>query len=143
MRLRQKFAAIAASTTLMGTFFLVEIAHATPCIYGQQGGVTEGTPSDTPVTGTTTAQAEFDNFNKLGLVGAGFAVLGGFLAGGVILKRQLDRKSEPLAEEVHVEVSPTEPSEPCFVTSEFRIVIPPEVRQSLQASQGSELNSVR
>jgi|GEM_PF-6341607 hypothetical protein len=149
MKLKSAFAAIAAATTLTGAVLLTA-GQAQACIYSQKGGITDSAPSSSPTVDPTTTQANLGDLSKLGIVGAGFAVFGGLLAGGVFLKRRLDRKFEPLTEELQIEVLPNdlpEPlSEPRYVSSEFAIQVPPEVIRSLHASEEvaeeSELTSV-
>ncbi|MBD2092038.1 hypothetical protein H6F67_19505 [Microcoleus sp. FACHB-1515] len=144
MKLKSAFAAIAATTALTGAVLITTTAQAQPCIYGEQGGITNTTPSDAPSIDPITTQADVGNLNKLGIVGASFAILGSLFAGGMLLKQRFDRKSEPLIEESQTEVLPSQLPEPLFEPSEFVIVIPPEVLQSIQASEVSdELTSAR
>lgn len=145
MKLKSAFAAIAATTALTGAVLLTTTAQAQPCIYGEQGGITNTAPSDAPSIDPTSTQADVGNLNRLGIVGPSFAVLSSFFAGGVFLKRRFDRKSEPLIqEETQTEALPNQLPEPLFVPSEFSIVIPPEVLQSIKTSEESdELTSVQ
>lgn len=142
MKLKFAFAAIAATTALTGAVLLTATGQAQACIYGEQGGITNTTPSDVPPVDLTSTQADIGNLNQLGIVGASFAVLGSLFAGGVILKRRFDRKSEPLIEEETQTELPNQLPEPLFEPSEFSIAIPPEVLQSIN-SEESDLTSVR
>ncbi|WNZ27733.1 hypothetical protein HJG54_33370 [Leptolyngbya sp. NK1-12] len=145
MKLKSTIAAVVATSALVGAVLLPEMAQAKPCIFSQQGGITDSAPSSNPTADPTTTQADLNDLNKLGIVGASFAVLGGLLAGGVFLKRRFDRKSEPLEADMQPEVLPTQLANPLAVPTEFAIEIPPEVIQSIRATEesNSELTSAR
>lgn len=145
MKLKSTLAAIAATTVLMGAV-LPNAAQAKPCIFSQQGGITDSAPSDSSLDPTT--QAGMDGWSRLGMVGSGFALLGGLLAGGVVLKRRFDRQPEPLVEqEIPTEAQSSEQfsesAEPLFAPSRFGIEVPPEALRSIQKSEESDLTSVR
>ncbi|WP_088893347.1 hypothetical protein [Leptolyngbya ohadii] len=142
MKLRSTFAAIAATTALTGAVLLTEAAHAKPCIFSQ-GGITENSAPESPVVDPT-SQVNGSDFNKLGIMGAGFAVLGGLFAGGMMLKRKFDRKAEPLTEQEIPTADQTEQlPESLYVPSSFAIEVPKEALRSSQAVEEAELTSVR
>lgn len=142
MKFRSTFAAITAATALTGGVFLTESAHAKPCIFSQ-GGITESTTPTSPIADPT-SQANLGDFNKLGIMGAGFAVLGGLLAGGIMLKQKFDRKAEPVTEqEITATAQAEELPELLYVPSEFAIEVPKEALRSIQVEEKSELTSVR
>lgn len=144
MKLKSTFAAIAATTVLMGAV-LPNAAQAKPCIFSQQGGITDSAPADPALNSPT--EAGVDGLSRLGIVGAGFALLGSLLAGGMVLKRRFDRQPEPLVEqEIPTEAQSNEElneqsiasAEPLFVPSSFGIEVPPEALRSIQESAASE-----
>lgn len=153
MKFKSAFAAIAATTALTGAVFLAETVQAKPCIFSQPNQATDGAPPSAPTEPTTT-QADLGKFNKLGIVGGSLALFGGFLAGGVMLKRRLDRTAplteaapaEALSDQVLLDqVLPDQVSEPLFAPSDFAIEIPPAVLESIRETEApkSELNSAR
>lgn len=142
MKLKFTLAAIAATATLSGTV-LLGAGQAQACMFSKQGGITDSAPSSNPAP--TTTGVDSGNFNKLGMVGAGVALLGGLLGGGLLLKQRFDRQSQPsIGEEVPAEALP-ELTEPIAASTPFAIEVPREVIESLNASTAdeSELASVK
>jgi hypothetical protein len=115
----------ALSTAIAGSVLLASIASASPCPF--KNGLNP-TDSATPIEPSSLTDNQLNSnkpdFNKLGIVGAGFAALFGLYAGSTVLKARLTKRQAPVAEmpqseaEMYAEKSAELPTFPIIVPAE-------------------------
>ncbi len=123
----------ALSTAVVGTVLLASIASASPCSYGKSWSNPADSVSNSPsgLTDNQLDSSKFD-FNKLGMVGAGFAALLGLYAGSTVLKARLAKRQAPELAEV-----PQAEAETYAELPTFPILVPAEALDSTSEDEES------
>lgn len=127
----------ALSAAIVGTVLSASLAAAGPCPYKSWSNPTDSVTSNDPSSLTDNQlNANQPDFNKLGIVGAGFAALFGLYAGGMVLKARFAKRQAPNFAEVPQSNAETY-AERFAELPTFPIVVPTEALTSGSENQES------
>lgn len=132
----------ALSAAVVGTVLSASLAAAGPCPYKSWLNPTDSVTSNDPSSLTDNQlNASKPDFNKLGIVGAGFAALFGLYAGGTALKARFAKRQAPNSAEVPQSDAETY-AERIAELPTFPIVVPTEALTSVSEDQESAESTI-
>lgn len=127
----------ALSAAVVGTVLSASLAAASPCPYKNWSNPTDSVTSNDPSSLTDNQlSANKPDFNKLGIVGAGFAALFGLYAGGMVLKARFAKRQAPNFAEASQSDAEIYAEKPVELPT-FSIVVPAEALASVSEDQES------
>lgn len=127
----------ALSAAVLGTVLSASLASAGPCPYKNWSNPTDSVTSTDPssLTDNQLNSSKLD-FNKLGLVGAGFAALFGLYTGSTVLKARFAKRQASSVDEVPQSEAEIYAERPAELPS-FPIVVPAEALTSVSEDRES------